>query len=214
MAGVGFRFHRAVTKPGVPRPSQDRGGKTKDETQYLGEIMQVACHVAIDSGLPERLAKLRCDGASGEPPAGRGAFTARQVHPIRKLRNFATRRCQSNMPRGQVGEGAPTGKGARHVPETSCEIRRQTVFEPIRSPGTARILCFRAGAIKQIPHRSPVRHGVMFSFAGGAGTWIGGPWSQLAVRVELWRTASASAFSIALSRAISAVAISDPRKGG
>ena len=34
------------------------------------------------------------------------------------------------------------------------------------------------------------------------------------VRVELRRDASASAFSIALSKAISAVAISDRRKGG
>ena len=52
------------------------------------------------------------------------------------------------------------------------------------------------------------------SFSFAAGTWIGGPWSLLAVQVELRRTTSASAFSIALSRAVSAVPIADLRKGG
>src|SRR6516165_4292815 len=70
---------------------------------------------------------------------------------------------------------------------------------------------FPNGATKQIAHRSRARNGA-FSFAGGAGTWIGSPWSLLAVRVERRRTASTSAFSIALSRATSAVAISDLRK--
>jgi hypothetical protein len=72
---------------------------------------------------------------------------------------------------------------------------------------------FPNGAIKQIAHRSQARNGA-FSFAGGRGTCIGGTWSLLAVRVELRRIASTSAFSIALSRAISAVVISDLRKGG
>jgi len=90
-------------------------------------------------------------------------------------------------------------------------------FKPLRTgesgwPRTC-LAYFPSSASRQIAHRSRARNGA-FSFAGGAGTWIGGPWSLLAVRVELRRTASTSAFSIALSRSISAVAISDLRKGG
>jgi putative ABC transport system substrate-binding protein len=78
-----------------------------------------------------------------------------------------------------------------------------------------RDLVIALAARHRLPGVYPLRPFVIaFSFAGGAGIRIGGPWSLLAVRVELQRTASASAFSIALSRAISAVAISDLRKGG